>query len=137
MILAKILGWLTGDVIGRLTDAYIKSKDSAVESERIKADIIKKEIDAVIEARAAALQVRLSTSGFWEMRLITFLIAGCFTLHLVAVTLDTVFAFGLKIAAYPKPFDEWEGTILLSFFGIYTVSSGVKSIAGAIGSRRG
>jgi hypothetical protein len=134
-MLALILNWLTGDVLGKLTDAYVKAKDSAVESERVKADILEKQIDAEIEARRAALQVRLTTAGFWEMRLITALIAGCFTLHLVLVTLDTCFALGWKIAAFPTPFDQWEGTILLSFFGIYTIGKGVNALASAIGSR--
>lgn len=134
-MLALILNWLTGDVLGKLTDAYVKAKDSAVESERVKADILEKQIDAEIEARRAALQIRLTTAGFWEMRLITALIAACFTLHLVLVTLDTCFALGWKIAAFPTPFDQWEGTILLSFFGIYTIGKGVNALASAIGSR--
>lgn len=134
-MLSAILKWLTGDVLGKLTDAYIKAKDSAVESERVKADIIKKQIDAEIAARQASLEVRLATAGFWEMRLITFIIAACFTLHLVLVTLDTCFKLGMAVPAFPAPFDQWEGTILLSFFGIYTVGKGVNALASAISSR--
>lgn len=131
------LNWLTGSVLGKLTDAYVAAKSSAVESERIKAEVIGKRIDAEIAAQQAALQVRLSTAGFWEMRLITAIIASCFTLHLVLVTLDTCFAFGWKIAKFPPPFDEWEGTILLSFFGVYAASKGVNALAAAfVGGRR-
>lgn len=86
-----------------------------------------KQIDAEIEARKAAREIRLATSGFWEMRLITFFIAGSFTLHLVAVTLDTVFSLGWGVPKYPKPFDEWQGAILLSFFGV----QGAAMIIGA------
>lgn len=81
-----------------------------------------KQIEAEMEARKAARDIRLATSGFWEMRLITFAIAGCFTLHLIAVTLDTVFMLGWGIPKYPRPFDEYEGVILLSFFGVHGMS---------------
>lgn len=76
------------------------------------------QIEAEIEARKAAAEIRLATAGFWEMRLITFLIAGSFTLHLCAVALDTVFSIGWGIPKFPAPFDEWQGVILLSFFGV-------------------
>ena len=129
------LNWLGGSGIKALTDAYIKAKSSAVESEQIKADILLKQIDAEMSARRVAQEVRLATAGFWEMRLITAIIAACFTLHLVLVTLDTCFKLGWRISAFPAPFDEWEGTILLSFFGIYTAGKGITAIAGAISAR--
>lgn len=131
-----ILNWLSGGVLKTLTDTYVQLKSSEVESERIKADVIGKQIEAEISARQAALQVRLSTSGFWEMRLITAIIAGCFTLHLVLVTLDTCFGFGWRIAKFPPPFDEWEGAILLSFFGVFAASKGVNALAAAFIGRR-
>ncbi|MFK8250183.1 hypothetical protein [Ancylobacter terrae] len=134
-MLAIILRWLTGGGLKALAEIYAKGKDSAVESERIRAEIAKAQIDAEIAARKAALEVRLSTAGFWEMRLITAVIAACFTLHLVLVTLDTCFRLGWRIPAFPAPFDQWQGTILLSFFGIYTVGKGVNAIAAAIARR--
>lgn len=135
-MLSILLNWLGGGVLKTLTDTYVKLKSSEVESERIKADVIGKQIEAEISARQAALQVRLSTSGFWEMRLITAIIAGCFTLHLVLVTLDTCFGFGWRIAKFPPPFDEWEGAILLSFFGVFAASKGVNALAAAFIGRR-
>lgn len=131
-----ILNWLSGGVLKTLTDSYVQLKSSEVESERIKADVIGKQIEAEISARQAALQVRLSTSGFWEMRLITAIIAGCFTMHLVLVTLDTCFKLGWRIPAFPAPFDEWQGAILLSFFGIYAAGKSVNAIAAAFIGRR-
>lgn len=134
--LLSLLRLLGGDVVGKLTDTYVKLKSSAVESERIKADVILKQIEAETSARQGALQVRLATAGFWEMRLITAVIAGCYTLHLVLVTLDTCFALGWKIARFPSPFDEYQGAILLSFFGIYAAGKGVNAIAAAFVGRR-
>ncbi|WP_052832942.1 hypothetical protein [Bradyrhizobium sp. LTSP885] len=117
--------WITGGGFGMLVDLYNKHKDSAVESERIQAAWAKAQLDAMTSNRNA-------TSGFWEMRLLTFIIGGCFTSHLVAVTLDTVFKLGWKINKYPVPFDEWEGSILLSFFGLTAGVIGIKAIASAL-----
>lgn len=100
------------------------------------AQVAMKQIDAEIEARKAARDIRLATADFWEMRLITFLIAGCFTLHLVAVTMDTVFQFGWSVPKFPAPFDQWEGAILLSFFGVQAVGGAVRTIATAIMRRK-
>lgn len=91
-----------------------------------------KQIEAEIEARKAARDVRLATASYWEMRLISFLIAGSFTLHLVAVTLDTVFRFGWGVPKYPAPFDEWEGVILLSFFGVQAATMILNGVVASI-----
>lgn len=127
--ITTILGWLTGDALKVFAEIYAKNKDSKVESERIEAEWAKAKLDAM-------LQVRLATAGFWEMRLITALIAGCFTLHLVLVTLDTCFQFSWSIPAFPQPFAEWEGAILLSFFGLQAGVTSIRGIAGAIASRK-
>ena len=130
MIFVKwIAGWLTGGALNTLKDIWFKYKDSAVESERIQAEWAKAKLDAM-------LQVRLATAGFWEMRLITFLIAVPFVFHLWAVWLDTQFQFGWKIAAFPAPFNEWQGAILLSFFGIYAAGKVGMGVVGALANRR-
>jgi hypothetical protein len=128
MILVRwALSSLTGGGLNVLKDIWFKYKDSALESERIEAEWAKARLDAI-------LQVRLATVGFWEMRLITFLIAVPFVFHLWTVWLDTQFRFGWQVTAFPSPFNEWQGAILLSFFGIYAagkVGMGlVQSLAG-------
>lgn len=137
-ILKAAIGLLFGrkSPIDALTETYLKHKDSAVESERVKADVAKRRLDNELDAQRGARQVRLATSGMWEMRLLTFLIAAPFVLHSGAVGLDTTFSFGWGIPAYPSPFDEWEGAILLSFFGLYAGVGGLKVIASAIATRR-
>lgn len=82
-------------------------------------------------ARAAALSIRLATAGHWEMRLITFVIAACFVTHLVLVTIDTNWPQPWNVASFPKPFDEWEGAIILSFFGVQVVNKVATSAAAA------
>lgn len=123
-----LLGLLSGPVL----DGYRAKLLAQNDANAMGRDIALKQIDAEIEARKGAREIRLATAGFWEMRLITFLIAGCFTLHLVLVTLDTCFKFGWGIPAFPKPFDEWQGVILLSFFGVQIAGQGIMAIAAAI-----
>lgn len=123
-----LLGLLSGPVL----EGYRAKLEAQTDANAMGRDIALKRIDAEIEARKGALEIRLATAGFWEMRLITSLIAGCFTLHLVLVTLDTCFQFGWGIPAFPEPFDEWQGVILLSFFGVQIARQGVMAIAAAI-----
>lgn len=131
-----LLSWLTGGGINALAGAYAKHKDSTVESERIQAGVYKTQLDAALDVQRLANQVRLATAGFLEMRILTFLTAAPFVLHAGMVGLDTCFALGWRIAAYPAPFDQWEGAILLSFFGIGIAGMGIKAVTAAMIVRR-
>ncbi len=131
-----IVRWITGDLVGQLTRAYEARLKAANETERLIADVAIKDIERQMADRAAAKEIRLATAGFWEMRLLTFLIAAPFVLHLNLVALDTNFRLGWRIPAFPSPFDAWEGTILLSFFGVHVVGQGITALAGAIRGRR-
>jgi hypothetical protein len=121
---SSILSWTIKQVGGDLLEGVLSklSGDQAA-IEAIRADSA---------AKRNSEEVRKATSGFWEMRLITALIAGSFTLHLCAVTLDTVFKLGLAVPKYPAPFDQWEATILLSFFAVQAWSHTVRSLVGAL-----
>ncbi len=123
------LSWITGSGLNVLKDIWFKYKDSALESERIEAAWAKARLDAT-------LQVRLATAGFWEMRLITFLIAIPFVFHLWTVWLDTQFRFGWQIPAFPPPFNEWQGAILLSFFGVYAAGKVGMGVVSALAVKR-
>ncbi|WP_435657930.1 hypothetical protein [Brucella pituitosa] len=135
-MLSSILRWLTGDFAGALTRAYEMKLKAANDEQRLVADTAIADIQRQIDAASNAREIRLASAGFWEMRLITSIIAGCFALHLLLVTLDTCFALGWKIAKFPAPFDEWQGAILLSFFGIQAVGGGLNAIAAAIRGRK-
>lgn len=130
-----VLNWLLGGGVNALAAVYAKHKDSAVESEKVKAEVAKKRLDAALEGQRLANQVRLATAGFWEMRALTFAIALPFVVHAGAVGLDTTFAFGWRVAAYPAPFSEWEGAILLSFFGIGVASKAITAGAAVLMGR--
>ena len=135
-MLAALVNWLTGSLVGQLTKAYEAKLKAANETERLIADAAIKDIERQMADRQTAKEIRLQTSGFWEMRLLTAVIAGCAALHFALVTLDTCFAFSWSVAAYPKPFDEWEGAILLSFFGVQALNQSIGAIAAAIRGRK-
>lgn len=127
--------WLTGDVAGALTKAYVAAKEATTESERIAAEIEIKRLEDIRDARARANEVRLATANFIEMRVMTFLIAFPFMAHLWGVWLDTQFGFSWSVTAFPAPFNEWQGAILLSFFGLSAGVGAVRAVAGAFALR--
>ena len=107
------------------------------------------QVKAEIASRQAARDIRIATAGFWEMRLITFVIAFWFVLHLSMVALDTMFGwyqlggvfenwydvgerYVCGVKAFPAPFHEWQGAILLSFFGIYGASKVYTGLVGVL-----
>lgn len=133
LMISTILSWLTGGIIGSITkplvQAYEIKAKAANDHERLAADVTIKQLEGDMQARQSAKEIRLATAGFWEMRLLTFMIAAPFTLHAALVGADTIFGLGWGIAAYPKPFDEWQGIILLSFFGVQGGVTAVKALA--------
>ena len=135
-MLAAIIKWATGSLLSQLTEAYTAKLAAQNDEQRLVADAAIKQLEAEMQARAGAKEIRLATAGFWEMRAIAAVIAGCFALHLLLVTLDTCFSFGWRVAAFPAPFDQWEGTILLSFFGVQVAGQGITAIAAAIRGRK-
>lgn len=134
-IFFKILSWLGGGVLDRVLLHIERRNDTATERDKVKATVLRTAIVAEMEARGNAREIRLATAGFWEMRLLTVAIALPFVVHLNLVALDTCFGFGWAIAKFPAPFDEWEGAILLSFFGVYAGLGAVQSISAAIGRK--
>src|SRR5690349_24164874 len=123
-LLARLLG---PTVAASLVDAY-RAKLAAEQSDKkIAADLALKNLEAEIAARANAKEVRLATAGFLEQRLITFLIAVPFVIHVLLVGADTNFKLGWGIWSFPKPFVDWEGAILLSYFGLVGATSGLNA----------
>lgn len=135
-MLIAFLRWISGDLTAAFTRAYEMKLKAENEQQRLIADAAIADVNRQIDAARSAKEIRLASSGFWEMRLITAIIAGCFALHLLLVTLDTCFKLGWAIPKFPAPFDEWQGAILLSFFGIQAVGGGLNAIAAAIRGRR-
>lgn len=124
-MLSTVLNWLSGGLLDKVL-AYAANREQA------KLDAMTSEQQRAHEERLAAQQtakeVRVATSGNWEMRVLTVAIALPFVVHLWAVSLDTLFRFGWGVPKFPPPFDETGHAILLSFFGLV----GARAIAGGI-----
>lgn len=139
-LIKMVLSWATGGggiaAIGeQLRKARLDSQNAASEDGRVSAGVEAKRLELLLESRTReqsnAKEVRLATAGFWEMRLLTVAIALPFVAHLWGVWLDTQFGFVWSVSAFPEPFNEWQGAILLSFFGIAGGVGAVKAFAGA------
>jgi hypothetical protein len=134
-LIAPLIRWITGDLSSKLLAAYQSRLNAESDEAKLVAEVAIEDIKQQMAARQNAKEIRLATAGFWEMRLIVALIAGSFTLHLVLVTLDTCFKLGWAIPKFPAPFDEYQGLVLLSFFGVYATSNAIGQIANAIRRR--
>lgn len=154
MIAGIITSLIGGPIAKALLSGYKAKLDAANTSERIATDLAIKDIEAGIEAKKHAKEIRLATAGFTEMRLLTFLIALPFVEHLWAVWMDTRFGVFQKggafercwqegantvcgVPAFPSPFVDWQGAIILSFFGLYGGVKAVQTIGAVLASRRG
>lgn len=124
-------------LLGKIEDARIAEINAVTERQRIAAQ----NQQAML---AAILQVRLATASFGEMRVLTFMIAFPMALHVFLIGIGTCIAaptgwgwlaWSLHIPPFPAPFVEWEGIIILSFFGVQGGVKGVSAIAAAIASK--
>ncbi|MGL4309815.1 MAG: hypothetical protein ACRCSU_04955 [Paracoccaceae bacterium] len=79
------------------------------------------------ESRIRALEIaqanRLATADNPGLRLAIGIAALALSLHLAAVAFVSVFpGLGLTVHALPAPMNDWQGTILLSLFGLSAVT---------------
>lgn len=140
-ILMSVLNWVSGGLLEKITDplaqAYRDKLAADTSEKKFQAEETIKRLELEQQQRNNAKEIRLATSGFWEMRLLTVLIALPFIWHLWLVFYDTIRTdINLRIPELPDPFNEYQGAILLSFFGVTVIGSGIKSIAGAIAYRK-
>lgn len=134
-MIRALVSLLTGGVADRLVEAYRLRLAAQNDQARIAADKHLAEIEAEVQARAIARDVRLAMAGFWEMRLLTFLAGLPAVLHFGAVALDSTFpgmAPGWVVAALPGAMAEWQGAIILGLFGVGT--AGIAARAWAVRS---
>lgn len=145
-MLQTILNWLSGGLLDKAIGFFERREQrrfDAMNDEQRRAHEERKEV------RRNATKVRLATANHIEMRVMTFLIAFPFVEQLWAVWADTRFGWYSQggvfercwtqdgkevcgVPAFPAPFDEWQGAILLSFFGLVGVVGGIRAAAGAI-----
>lgn len=129
-------GGLSG-IVGELRAAYAAKLAADTDEAKIQADVTIRTLETRQAALETAASIRLASGGFWEMRLMVF-VAGFFpAAHFAAVSIDSMFAIeGWVVQALPAPMDEWQGSIILSLFGLSAVKIGVSTVGQIMGRRK-
>lgn len=132
-MIALILNALTGGLL----KAWQAKLTADSDEKRLIADAAIADIKAQSEARQHAAEIRKETAGFWEMRVATALVAWPLSFHLALIVYDTVDTTrNLAIPALPSPIDEWQASIILSFFGLQATTKAFQIVASAIRGRK-
>ncbi|MBN9335787.1 hypothetical protein [Devosia sp.] len=131
-MLKTILNWFSGGLLDKLL-GFVERREAAQLAAMN--DQQRRAHEDRQEARKAATAVRLATAAHWEQRLLTFLIAFPFVMHLWLVGWDTMWPQPWSVEKWPPPFDEWEGAILLSYFGVIGLTMSARAVAGAVAVR--
>ncbi len=131
-----MLGWLgsllTGGLAQQLQQAWATYEAAQTSEAKAAAQVEVQRIQGLMAAQQQAASIRTATSGQWEQRLLVFLAAIGPVLHYLAVCIVSTWPArfpGWTVLALPAPMDQWEGSILLSFFGLSVVGSIVKAVA--------
>lgn len=136
----NVLNWISGGLLGSLAGPMLNAYKLKLSAEGDTNKLVAEERHRLLELEAdsqrGAREIRKATAGYWEMRLLTFLFAAPFVIHLWLVAMDTCFRLGWRIAKFPEPFATTENTIVLSFFGITVAGAGLRALAGAIAYRK-
>lgn len=134
---ATLIGLFFGgkSPIDALTDVYIKYKDSAVEAERIKAEIAKKQIDAAIanaSNQADIIKTGMQHRMFWVVWTIAAMpLAAWFAWG----TLDTLSNGALPdVATLPPQLKEYADSVWQNVFYTGGAVAGVTGVANIIGN---
>ena len=115
-MLTWLLSWLSGGVLDRLLTFFEQKQLSEVERDKVAATVAVESIKAEIETRKLQKELIASESGWWVTAWIRPIIIYPLAFHLNAVILDSVFHLGWNIAKLPSPMDQWQGSIILSYF---------------------
>lgn len=135
MLLKLLLGLFTGSggITKSLERAYSAKLAAETQEQVLAAERDIRVLEAEQDARRQAADIRRETAGHWEMRTAVGIIAISTALHYAAVVADSLFLFEWNVAKLPAPMHEWEGAIILSFFGL----QGAVGVGAAIIRRTG
>lgn len=149
-IVSSIAGMIFGNnpikaAIDGLNAAYKDKLTAANDADKIDADRRIAMGEQQVKILQNATQVRLATAGYPEQRFLAFLAGATAIVHWVMIGIGTTFAaplgwgwleWTLHIPPFPAPFADYEGAIILSFFGLVGAVSVGNSIAAALAMRR-
>lgn len=112
-LLTSLLGGGLADQLRRAYEAKLNAENDA---DRL-----------IAESRIRALEIaqanRLATTDNWGVRLAIGLVAVALCGHVAAVVIASMFpGLGWTVHALPAPMNDWQGTIILSLFGLSAVA---------------
>ena len=136
-----MLAWLAGlalklassGLLDKVLSGLRAEADSAVERERITAQVAVEQIKAELGRRQAQRDVLVAEQG----RAVTALMRPAFAyplaVYYAAVIADSLFHFSWNVAALPAPIGDWSGWIISAIF----LSESGERITRTIVGRRG
>lgn len=132
-----IINWLTGSLVGQLTQAYKAKLAASNETERLIADATVKQLEAAVQAQAnqaGVVKEGMQHKAFW----IPWLLA--------AVPLSIWFAWGVAdstlngslpdVAALPPQLKEYADAVWQNIFYVGGGVAGLQLVASAIRGRK-
>lgn len=108
-----MIGWLGlfGGIAKQLAAAYTARENAKTDADRIAADV-----------QIEALRGRLASKDNAGLQWAVAIVAVAMAVHIAAVVLVSMIpALGWTIHALPYPMNEWQGSIVLSMFGLAAV----------------
>lgn len=118
---SAIFGFLGGPLISGLIAAY-KARLAAIDTQdKMALDLLQKEVDADIAARAEATRLLIAEQGRWYTAIVRPLFAAPFIIFAFKVIVwDKVFGWGITDALDPNFWRVFQ-TVIVSYFGASAV----------------
>lgn len=140
-MLIKILTSLFTGGIGKVADTYRDIKIAKVKESTQINNVVKelelKRLENEKAAHEAAKEIRIAMKDHWEIRLAVGLVAIPTSFHYACIVIDKTYNMGWQIQQLPEPLNEWQGTIILSYFGLVSVRHGINAVAASLLKRKG
>jgi len=108
-----VIGWLGifGSVTSQLAKAYTARENAKTDADKIAADV-----------QIEALRGRLASKDNLGLQWAVAIVAVAMAVHIAAVVVVSMIpALGWTIHALPYPMNEWQGSIIMSMFGLAAV----------------
>jgi len=134
-LLYLLIDKLFGSAMTGVLDAYKFKVEADNKVDQRLADLQMKQAEIQQSLALESIATRKDVKGFWEIRAMTFFIAFPFALHSLAVNMDSIFLFDWNVAQLPEPYDDYQGQILLWFFGIHITQTVAGTLVSAIRRR--
>jgi hypothetical protein len=120
-MLAAILGFLGGPVVTALIGAYKARLASINTDDKMALDLLQKEVDADIAARAEATRLLIAEQGRWSTAIVRPLFAAPFIIFAFKVIVwDKCFGWGITDDLPPNFWAVFQ-TVVVSYFGASAV----------------